>query len=419
MDARDADRFERLRYSSLTWCLAFGTIAHFPSCSPGVSRSRSRLPLLLEAAAKRDEANSSDDSVATTLADLRRSPDLTERHSLYLGRVVADGSPVLVPRDVFREHAHGLGDSGAGKTSLFLAPIIEQLVMMGDCSVIVLDLKADTLELLATLQAAAAVRRERGVRMPLKTFSNQAGMATFAFNPMTQPFWPNFNLLTRTDILCGASGLTYGTDYGPGFFSSANAAILFQTMKTFPHVATFTELADCIGNVITTAKKRDLHPEIRKAGVHVHEVMKRLAACEPLNVTESTGHSREVVENAIDLTRVFQEPQLLYFHLSATLTPSGAPEIARLVNYMLLAAVHADPAPLSGVPGDRRVPAHGRQQSRIHAATGPQHGGRRDSGQPEHGGPQEIHDESHSGHRSQLPAASVVCRLVERRPTAR
>ena len=85
--------------------------------------------------------------------------------------------------------------------------------------------------------------------------------------------------------------------------------------------------------MIANAKKRELHPEIRKAGVHVHEVIKRLAACKPLNVTDSTGHSPEVVEQAIDLTQVFQQPQLLYFHLSATLSPSGAPEIARLVNY--------------------------------------------------------------------------------------
>jgi type IV secretory pathway TraG/TraD family ATPase VirD4 len=46
----------------------------------------------------------------------------------------------------------------------------------------------------------------------------------------------------------------------------------------------------------------------------------------------------QVVEQAIDLTMPFLEPQLLYFHLSATLSPSGAPEIGRLVNYMLLAA---------------------------------------------------------------------------------
>ena len=90
--------------------------------------------------------------------------------------------------------------------------------------------------------------------------------------------------------------------------------------------------------VITTAKKQDLHLEIRKAGVHVQEVIKRLASCAPLNVTDTTGHDRAVVEQAIDLTRPFLEPQLLYFHLSATLTPSGAPEIDRLINYMLLAA---------------------------------------------------------------------------------
>lgn len=92
-----------------------------------------------------------------------------------------------------------IGDSGSGKTALFLCPIIEQLVKFGDCSVIVLDLKADTTELLATLQSAAdSVRRERGIRLPLKYFSNQTGKATFAFNPMTQPFWSNFDLFMRT-----------------------------------------------------------------------------------------------------------------------------------------------------------------------------------------------------------------------------
>ena len=89
---------------------------------------------------------------------------------------------------------------------------------------------------------------------------------------------------------------------------------------------------------MTTAKKEDLHPEIRKAGVHVQEGIKRLASCAPLNVTDTSGHDRAVVEQAIDLTMPFLEPQLLYFHLSATLSPSGAPEIGRLINYMLLAA---------------------------------------------------------------------------------
>jgi hypothetical protein len=336
--AQGAGSFERFRHDAFAVSVMFLSVSLAPVAAALTVAVAATMPVLLEAAALQDRSQGTS-STDSYLADVRRSPDLTERRSIYYGRVVADGSPVLVPRDVHREHAHGLGDSGSGKTSLFLCPIIEQFVRAGDCSVIVLDLKADTLELLATLQTAAEeARRELGVRMPLKFFSNQVGRTTHSFNPMAQPFWPKFDLLTRTDILCGANGLTYGTDYGAGYFSSANAAILHHTLKTFPHVNTFTELADCIGNVVSTAKKRELNPEIRKAGVHVHEVIKRLAACEALNVTAMTGHEREVVDEAIDLTQVFREPQLLYFHLSATLSPSGAPEIARLVNYMLLAA---------------------------------------------------------------------------------
>ncbi len=338
LDQRQAGDFERLRYGGMVWGATVIGIATLPVVMPLALAFSLVMPILCLATGARNQSRSGN-SIETILTDIRRSPDLTERSSVYLGRVVEDGSPVLVPREVFHEHAHGLGDSGSGKTSLFLSPLIEQLVRGGECSVIVLDLKADSLELLATLQAAAEdVRRQRGQTLPLRYFSNQADRATFAFNPMTQPFWSRFDLLTRTDILCGANGLTYGTDYGQGYYSSANAAILFHALKTFPHVTTFTELADCIGEVITTAKKRELHPEIRKAGVHVQEVIKRLASCEALNVTSASGRSAEVVENSIDLTDVFRTPQLLYFHLSSTLSPSGAPEIARLVNYMLLAA---------------------------------------------------------------------------------
>ena len=338
LDAADAGPIERVKHGAVTWFTTFAAMAALPVVIPIFLATAIVTPVLCEAAAAASKLRDKNPT-QSILADIQSSPDLIERNSLYLGRVVADGTPVLVPRKVFTEHAHGLGDSGSGKTSLFLCPLIEQLVMSGDCSVIVIDLKADTLELLATqIAAAERLERERGLRIPVKCFSNQADHATFAFNPMMQPFWDKFDLLTRTDILCGANGLTYGTDYGAGYFSSANQAVLYHALKSFPHVRTFQELADCIGTVITTAKKQDLHPEIRKAGVHVQEVIKRLANCGALNVTDATGHDAQVVEQAIDLTQPFLEPQLLYFHLSATLSPSGAPEIGRLVNYMLLAA---------------------------------------------------------------------------------
>lgn len=339
LNAEKAGAFEQLRYGGLTWGLAFIAIVSLPVVVPMVLATSFAMPVMLDTEMEREEAKRDTNSVATVIKDLRRSPDAIERDSVFLGRVVADGSPVLVPRSVFRQHAHGLGDSGGGKTSLFLCPVIEQLASNGDCSVIVLDLKADSLELLASQQnAVETARREWSKWLPVKVFSNQFDRPTFAFNPMTQPFWSKLNRITKTDILCGATGLTYGSDYGEGFYSSANAANVYYALKTFPHIRTFRELATALGHVIVSAKKHELNPEIRRAGVHVHEVMKRLAACEPLNVTESNGHDPTVVDNAIDLMQVFQQPQMLYFHLSATLSPSCAPEIARLVNYMLLAA---------------------------------------------------------------------------------
>lgn len=335
---RQADNFEQLRHGAWIWGSTLLAALSLPVVLPlGIALSCS-LPILALASAARNQAQS-DNGIETILNDIWQSSDEIERNSVYLGRVVEDGSPVLVPREVFREHAHGLGDSGSGKTALFLSPLIEQLVCGAECSVIVIDLKADSLELLATLQAAAeAVQVQQERVLPLKYFSNQRDRSTFAFNPLRQPYWSKLDLLTRTDILCGATGLTYGTDYGQGYYGTANGAIVYHTLKTFPHVSTFAELADCIGEVLTSAKKRDLHPEIRKAGVHAQEIFKRLAACEALNVSPSSGHPRDVVDNAIDLTDVFRTPQLLYFHLSSTLSPSAAPEISRLASYMLLAA---------------------------------------------------------------------------------
>ncbi|MHC4880385.1 MAG: TraM recognition domain-containing protein [Planctomycetota bacterium] len=267
------------------------------------------------------------------------STDPVERRSLYMGRIQSDGSPLLIPREVFHEHGHFLGDSGSGKTSMGLAPWLEQIITGDDCSVIVIDLKADSHELLATLSAAARDRSQiTGRPVPIKHFSNQATLSSFACNPMMQPYWLSMDPYVRTDILCAALGLNYGSDYGEGYYSSANAAVVYQTLRSYPDTKTFRDLAERVRYVSSNAKKGgDLNPEIGKAGVHVQTVLDRLGTFEPLNVTPET-HSEEIVSSAIDFRDVFREPQVHYFHLSATLAPGSSPEIARLVAYSLLAA---------------------------------------------------------------------------------
>src|SRR5690606_27511160 len=145
------------------------------------------------------------------------------------------------------------------------------------------------------------------------------------------------SLFQQTDILCGALGLTYGVDYGEGFYSSANAAVLYHTMKAAPDARSLAELSERMAYEPAHAKPRELNPDVRNARIHVQDVLKRLASFEALNVPPGD-------RAAIDLGRVFVEPELHYFHLAGVLGPGSSPEIARLVTYSLLCAAAMCPA---------------------------------------------------------------------------
>jgi hypothetical protein len=270
---------------------------------------------------------------------LRRSRNPIERSSVYVAEVVDDGAPLYVPIDVYGEHAHFLGDSGAGKTSLGLAPTMEQLATVRPASFVVIDLKADTPELFSTLMAVRQEQQRRtGLSMPLRHFTTARGLSTYAFNPLSQAYWHKLDLYQKTDVLCGALGLTYGPDYGAAYYGSANAAVLYQTLKEFPDVTSLRELSERVAYFVAHAPRGKLHPDIRSAGIHVQMVLDRLASYPALNVDASRADSAELLRQGINMADFFQQPQLAYFSLSATLSPASAPEIARLVTYSLLCA---------------------------------------------------------------------------------
>lgn len=271
-------------------------------------------------------------------ATLRNSSNAIERDSLYLGRVASDQSPLIVPRKVFSHHAHFLGDSGSGKTSRGLAPLIEQLVGRGDCSGMLLDLKGDSQELLQTARAASRTAEESGVIVPVKAWSLNSQHASHAFNPMCLECWSRLSLLDKTDALCGALGLNYGSEYGAGYYSSANAAVVHATLKHFPDVDSFKTLADKIGYVLARPKAHGLDEKARDAGNHVRMIVTRLAAIASLNVTPDSTPSPAVVEHSIDPAKLFQQPEFHYFSLPSAMSPGTAPEVGRLAAFLLLAA---------------------------------------------------------------------------------
>jgi len=330
--------FAELRSLLVTNLLYLPTFAILPTLATIVVPVVLTLPLLaVSERFRRGKVNA--ENWQQLVDDVQSSDDPVERESIFMGRVAQDATPFIVPRKVYSEHAHFLGDSGGGKTSMGLSPLAEQLGIRGDCSIIVVDLKADSMELFGMLEATARKARERTGRSPaIKHFTNQTDRSTFAFNMLRYPFWKDLDLYMRTDILCGALGLTYGADYGEGYYSSANAAVLHATMQRYPDVETFRELGERVGYITTKAKDVGLPSETKKAGVHVKAVLDRLGTCPALNADPTDGCNDEALKHAIDFTEVFQQPQFHYFHLSSTLAPGASPEIARLVTYSLLAA---------------------------------------------------------------------------------
>ena len=265
------------------------------------------------------------------VARIRASGDAVERESLLLGVNAHDDSPVIVPRSVFAEHAHLLGDSGSGKTSLGIAALLTQFIRFGDCSVVVIDLKGDD----RALMEGARVEAERaGLRF--RWFTNELDRPTYAFNPLTQSHLAKLTLYQRTDILTASLGLQYGTDYGRGYFSDANSEMLYHALKSRPEgIASFVELAAVLRE---KAPFRGVPEDLRAAGAHLNAIINRLADSEPLNATGRDGRPASVLAQAIDMIDVFREPQVLYFHLASAIGMASTADIARLALYSLLTA---------------------------------------------------------------------------------
>ena len=269
---------------------------------------------------------------------MRQSPNPIEQNALFLGYVAADHSPVMMDRSLCFQHIHVLGATGNNKSSMALAPLIEQLISFGDASVIVIDLKADSPELFHAAEKAVSNHRAmKDTDIPLKVFSMENGTKTHLFNPFLTTGWTRLSTLERTDILCTSCGLAYGFEYGRSFFTSSNSAVIREANLANPNAMSFRQLYSDVAHLLQDDTKV-LLPELRRAGVHSMEVIGRLASYEELNVIPDGSYEDSIIDNQIQLADFFQKPGVAYFRLPSTTASIGAPSIARLILFFLIIA---------------------------------------------------------------------------------
>lgn len=266
---------------------------------------------------------------------VQSSEDNVEKKSLLLGVNASDNTPVLVPLKVFEEHAHLIGDSGSGKTSLGISLILSQMARVQDTSVVVIDLKGDDLALFS----GSRIDSEKANK-PFRWFTNELNRSTYAFNPLRQAFFAGLSLYQKTDVITTALGLQYGTDYGRGYFSDANAELLFNALKVRPDIDSFRELEQVLGDRYAM---RGVSNQVLKDGSHIRTIVSRLAATEALNVTPRTQVPETVLKEQIEFSDVFRTPQVVYLHLPSSLGTTSSAEIARIALYSLLGSARTVP----------------------------------------------------------------------------
>ncbi len=249
---------------------------------------------------------------------------------LYIGRSLLDGSPWLLDRALLKTHAHVMGGTGSGKTSLCLAPLAFQLTAHADSSLVYIDMKGDN----ALFWGAFAEAQRAG--LPFRWFTLQPGAASFAFNPFTQTANQSRGVNARAQSLLTALGLYYGDAYGKSFFQSVTLDTLTAFLTKFRDVRSFADLAryaEQPGSYIATNTDQE-------NSQHLRMLLRQLASVGPLNVTGDVRPTvaPEVLRDQIDMTDVLTRKQVVYFSLPSLEEELTAKSVGKLALYAL---VHA------------------------------------------------------------------------------
>lgn len=264
------------------------------------------------------------------------SQDALEREHLFVGSTIQGDLPVLLHRDVFDQHAHILGDSGASKSSLGVGPLATQLIARGDATVIVIDLKGDKALFEACLLESARTRRLR-----FRWLTNEVGKSTFAFNPFLQSHNSRMSATQFTQYLLQGLSLDYGTAYGAGYFTAMNELVL-RTSLQHGRARSFRELAAHLNNSDWYSRFGE-SADWEKAR-HLVALIDRMSEMEAINVVPGMYPDLpEVHRQSIDATEVLNEPQVLYVSLKSALEPSNTASLARLLLWTLFNAAGQRP----------------------------------------------------------------------------
>lgn len=268
-----------------------------------------------------------------------------EAEHLYMGFEPTEQVPLLLDPKILSEHAYIVGNTGSGKTSLGIMPLLFQLLERPageseDSPIVILDLKGDP-ALFNLAKEAAEARAERRARAQGKTedeiatvkatafrfFSPEKGKASHSFNPFPNLLSGQRSIVQLATLFLDALSLNHGEGYGRSYYSRKNRMLLLETLTEHPEVESF----DALYKLIRSKCNRD---EFRDA-FELVATLSSLTQYAPLNPAAAADTDPAEL---IHFPDVLEHGQVIYFWLPAALESVSIREIGKLALYSLLTA---------------------------------------------------------------------------------
>ena len=261
---------------------------------------------------------------------------LRESDHLFMGVYQKTKGPVLLHRRILDEHMYIAGQTGAGKTSLGIIPILTQLIRSGGdrpCPILILDLKGD-LTLFNTAREEAASRTADGRPAPqeLMLFRTDQGYATHYFNPFRDfaSTSPPRRPIETAELFIQALSLFHGDFYGASYYSKQHRDVLLSALdaakKRKSELRTFDDLYEAVKNYVASAGDRG------------RDAVELLATIHAVSQYEQLGPAPAGV-GSIHMPELIRKGQLAYFWLPSQLTGMTVRETGKLALYAFLTAM--------------------------------------------------------------------------------
>jgi hypothetical protein len=273
------------------------------------------------------------------------SPLLEDRNSFFLGIEPNSQLPVCIPRSVFDEgHYHVEGKTSAGKSSATFLSLIWQLLRGYEARsdsdtglkawsephpIIVLDLKGDK----ALFHATRELAKRYGQNF--RFLSTRRGDDYHFFDPF-QLLRNRFSPLAIATQFVRAFSLDYGLMYGGHYYTSENLGMLLEAVKLLIEdiddlqvPASISRLSSHLKNLSQISRNEDAR--------HILRCLQFLAEYPQIDIEAHTTPP----EKQIDMARVLEDCEVVYFYLELLDETPPLRQIAGLALYSILEAAKA------------------------------------------------------------------------------